>query len=180
MKEMPAWARKLREDRMAMGLTQEELANLLGVKRGKIVNIENGRIKNPPPGLLESIESLKDELSEQRQLYNQIQSRPMSEIIAEWKEKLGVERDGELADLLNVTPYSIKRWKLGEVRPLTQAILTYERTVNFVANYLDQVRMRGAREAIYAFEKRTFEVKDPECRDMLIKMVSEVERELGV
>lgn len=48
-------AEKLRIVRRARGLTQQELADLVGVDKGHISKIESGKIKNPGKNVLKKI-----------------------------------------------------------------------------------------------------------------------------
>ncbi|RME61070.1 XRE family transcriptional regulator [Candidatus Parcubacteria bacterium] len=167
--DSPEWAKEVRRTRIRLGLSQEELANLLGVKRGKIVNIENGRIKSPQYDLLQKLEELKANMSHYVQRFEEIRATSMRDLIDDWKKRLEIEKDVDLAELLHVAPYSIKRWREGEGRPSTQFIFEYESKVEFMEKYLartrDNLKREGAVEALSAVQKYFAEQNPPkECK----------------
>jgi len=61
-------------------------------------------------------------------------SRPMSDILNEWAQKLGTRSDTHLASLLGVVNMTINRWKKNETRPDLSALKRYDRIVELIVN----------------------------------------------
>lgn len=117
-----------------LGLRHQDFAIMLDIGLPRLSSYTYGRTASVPAEVMKAARQL---LEENNQISMQIKekfSRPMSEILTEWSEKLGTRSDAELAALLGVVSMTINRWKKNETRPDLSALNRYDRIVELIVN----------------------------------------------
>jgi len=147
-KRMTSEQKEFAEIRQKIGLSQLRFAAALGIKRDRVVNIENGRIQHIPNDEMEAARELLVDQSrlEQVDRFTQI---PMARLLKNWSDKLGIEYessyhyDRTISDLLGLHPNTIYHWRRGSVRPELETLLELDRTVNVIAEKIQPDRLQN-------------------------------------
>ncbi len=100
----------LRERRTALGLSQQALADILGVKRQAVHKWERGE----PPQTAGGLELAMEVLERQAALGEAVEGIdvPTAEALREARDRLGMTQT-QLADRLGVTQATVSRWEDG-------------------------------------------------------------------
>ena len=116
-------------------MTQADFAISVGQKKDKIVNIENGRIRNVPPEILEEARRvLESAYCSRVKPLADLQILSMPEILDRWWAMMGVDCDAEGAILLGVCDLTIERWRSQPSRPSARDILRYDLIARKIAD----------------------------------------------
>lgn len=147
-KRLTSEQKEFAEIRQKIGLSQLRFAAALGIKRDRVVNIENGRIRNVPKDEMEAARELLVDQSRLEQV-DRLTRVPMTKLLKDWSEKLGIEYEGSyqydrtISDLLGLHPNTIYRWRIGSVRPELETLLELDRTVNIIAERIQPSRLKN-------------------------------------
>ena len=159
--QRPRKGRRIRSDeqleliriREKIGLSQAQFATALGVKRDRIVNIENGRVLYIPDEVMSGARELLHD-PERLERVERLNKKNMASLVDEWMSRLGLKTGGHkphdqiAADLLLVHSNTISRWRKGEARPDPEALLQMDRLVSMLEEALDPKRIEEARKRI--------------------------------
>jgi DNA-binding transcriptional regulator YiaG len=117
-----------------LGLRHQDFAIMLDIGLPRLSSYTYGRTATVPPEIMKTARQLLAENSRTSMQIRKKFSRPMSEILDEWAEKLGTRSDVQLAALLGVVSMTINRWKRNETRPDLSALSRYDRIVELIVN----------------------------------------------
>ncbi|MBE3576919.1 MAG: helix-turn-helix domain-containing protein [Limnochordales bacterium] len=139
-KETPHWATRIREMRLARGLSQKALSELLGVSRQAVQAWESGR--NQPD--LEAIQQLCSVFGcTPEDLIGRPQISPPTGLAARLKERREAAgwSKGEVATYFHLPPTILDRWESGEVVPgddmLMRLAAFYRTTKDYLTGKID-------------------------------------------
>lgn len=138
----PAKARVLSPDqkelihiRTELGMTQPEFADYLNINVPRLSSWEYGRTSGVPEHFMNLARDLlkmgNKTHADGKQAFG---NKSMSEILAQWAQSLGVDVNDnyELAQLLQVSEPTIRRWRDNEVKPRIAKLVYYQGVVNKV------------------------------------------------
>lgn len=117
-----------------LGLRHQDYAIMLDIGLPRLSSYTYGRTASVPAEVMKTARQLLAENSKMTMQLREKFSRPMSEILDEWAEKLGTRSDAQLAALLGVVSMTINRWKKNETRPDLSALSRYDRIVELIVN----------------------------------------------
>jgi len=128
-KTLSADAREMISIRTALGMTQPDFAIALETMRDRVINIENGRLKNVPKDLVDRARSLLESEKDNRvRILETLKSMSMDEILDRWWKMMGATNDMEGAILMGMATITVDRWRKGETHPPGADLLRYELT----------------------------------------------------
>ena len=117
-----------------LGLRHQDFAIMLDIGLPRLSSYTYGRTASVPAEVMNNARQLLAENSKISMQIREKFSRPMSEILNEWADKLGTRSDAQLAAMLGVVGMTINRWKKNETRPDLSALNRYDRIVELIAN----------------------------------------------
>lgn len=116
-----------------LGLRHQDFAIMLDIGLPRLSSYTYGRTASVPAEVMEMARRLLAENSNVSRQIREKFSRPMSEILSEWAEKLGTRSEAQLAALLGVVGMTINRWKKNETRPDLSALNRYDCIVTMIS-----------------------------------------------
>ena len=164
---------RIKQRRMELGLSVDEVAEKLGKNRATVYRYESNEIENLPVGTLEPLAKILEttpaqligwEYEEQDENYRRIFARNLNRFL-----KINEKNQADIAMLLNVSPAAVSTWCTGIKLPRmdkVQALADY-----FGINKSDLLEDKGTQEEDnsyyideYAKELAQFLFKNPEYR----------------
>ncbi|WP_213382122.1 hypothetical protein [Allochromatium tepidum] len=136
-KNLSERALELVKIRKKLGMTQADFAMSIGLEKDKIVNIENGRVRNIPDEILDEARKVMEGAYYGRvKPLADLQNLSMPEILDRWWAMMGVDNDEEGAILLGVCGLTVERWRTQPSRPAARDILRYDLIARKIAEKL--------------------------------------------
>jgi len=117
-----------------LGLRYQDFAIMLDIGLPRLSSYIYGRTASVPQDVMKTARQLLVKNGRMSKKIHENFSRPMSDILNEWAQKLGTRSDTHLASLLGVVNMTINRWKKNETRPDLSALKRYDRIVELIVN----------------------------------------------
>lgn len=111
--------------REAVGLTRPDMAAALGLPLGRYAAFESGKIRSVPDEVYEQAEALVKNASQRVKLGEELADLPMSRIIELWCSMLGQDDPMVVADLLDVSPRTMRRWASDLYKPRRAIVISH-------------------------------------------------------
>lgn len=128
-------ARELINIRKSLGMIQADFALAIGLEKDKIVNMENGRIRNIPPQVLDEARKIfNGEYDDRVKPLEKLQNLSMPMILDHWWSMMGVDDDSEGAILLGICALTVERWRKSPSRPSARDLLRYDLIARKIAD----------------------------------------------
>lgn len=150
---------ELRNIRLQLGMTKEMFAEQLGIKQSTLDSYEYGKTNSVPGPVMSAArrlaENSSDDLAEARKKFEGLS---MNEILQGWAERLGVpiENATLLANMLNTTATTIRRWRDDKVRPDLAKLLVLD---NQITMGPEGAAIFAAKQAVQRLRKESPETK---------------------
>lgn len=123
---------ELADIRNDLGLSREDFAPMLGVKRDTLAYYDSGKSKKVPPEVMAAARRIhleeKQRIDEIRKKYK---NKPMSRIIREYAALIDINPDDEnlVAAATGTSMPTVTRWRNGNTRPDDLCLENYQKTV---------------------------------------------------
>lgn len=111
--------------REAVGLTRPDMAAALGLPLGRYAAFESGKIQSVPDEIYEQAEALVKNASQRVKLGKEVADLPMSRVIGLWCSMLGQDDPMVVADLLEVSPRTMRRWLSDLYKPRRDIVISH-------------------------------------------------------
>lgn len=144
MKKLTNFPQKLREERKKRGMTQQEVADKIGINRGSYSNWENGK-REPTLDNIIKLANILDVtvdylLGRSDNFSNTIVlSKNNMKSFSKRLKELRLEKNQtqqQLADELGVNRVNVTRWEKGNTEPSFSKLIELSKLLNTTPNYL--------------------------------------------